>query len=594
MTTSKANWSELFFFAKGKWLISTLFGSLVIAAILGAFVPGMIAEVARSYDDTQLFEKSLWGLFFIFIGVYLNRVCYQLAVNKYVKLLVQKVRTLCYEKWLLHYDVQSSKKADSERYPQGEVLARIMSDTEAVRELITSGTFGIFIDLFFVVSCLVSFISMNTTSGIILASAQVSIAILLVWGSKYMRKIFLSVRKSSGQVSRTMANMVGGVRETYYTKHDNYASKRGEVVFEDFLTKQLTSNVWDASYYSVAESLYPLFLVLVVFIFPYSQITEAALVLAIVDLIQRSINPIKDIASKIANVQRAATGFYRIKEFLTDLQNGFSSPRDQVLAPLDFDSLKVDIPSFQYPVRKKSDDEDKEETRFAITDVAFEISRGQLVGIVGLSGCGKSTVLNLIAANIIPSAGSSITLIKDSQDVLIFPGERISDIIRYREQVGIVSQDSHIFSETLRFNITMSADDSPEFDIFWHKMCQEIPYLITWGHGPDDVLDQQALSVGQKQLLAAIRSCFLKKTIVLFDEIASGLDSELELALRKVVMVVQQKCLTFIVAHRLETIIEADLILVMEDGQIKARGNHAQLLNDSSAYQEFIAEMSHS
>jgi len=172
MTTSKANWSELFFFAKGKWLVSSLLGSLIIAAILGAFVPGMIAEVARNYEDTQLFEKSLWGLFFIFIGVYLNRVCYQLAVNKYVKLLVQKVRTLCYEKWLLHYDVQSSKKADSERYPQGEVLARIMSDTEAVRELITSGTFGIFIDLFFVVSCLISFISMNTTSGVILASAQ--------------------------------------------------------------------------------------------------------------------------------------------------------------------------------------------------------------------------------------------------------------------------------------------------------------------------------------------------------------------------------------------------------------------------------------
>lgn len=594
MTTSKANWSELFFFAKGKWLITSLLLSLAISAILGSYVPELITEVSRNYDDTLLFEKSLWGLFFIYVCVYLNRICYQLAVNKYVKLLVQKARTLCYEKWILHYDVQSSKKADSERYPQGEVLARIMSDTEAVRELITSGTFGIFIDLFFVVSCLISFISMNTTSGVILATAQVTVAILLVWGSKYMRKIFLSVRRSSGQVSRTMANMVGGVRETYYTKHDNYASKRGEVVFEDFLTKQLTSNVWDASYYSVAESLYPLFLVLVVFIFPYSQITEAALVLAIVDLIQRSIGPIKDIASKIANVQRAATGFYRIKEFLTDLQNGFSSPREQILSPLEFDSLKVDIPSFQYPVRKKSDDEEQDDRRFAIRDVAFEISRGQLVGIVGLSGCGKSTVLNLIAANIIPSAGSSITLIKDSKDVLVFPGERISDIIRYREQVGIVSQDSHIFSETLRFNITMSADPSPEFEIFWKKMCQEIPYLKNWGHGPDDVLDQQALSVGQKQLLAAIRSCFLKKTIVLFDEIASGLDSELEFALRKVVMVVQQKCLTFIVAHRLETIIEADLILVMQDGQIKARGNHSQLLNDSSAYQEFIAEMSHS
>lgn len=412
-----------------------------------------------------------------------------------------------------------------------------------------------------------------------------------------MRKIFLSVRKSSGQVSRTMANMVGGVRETYYTKHANYASKKGEVVFEDFLSKQLTSNVWDASYYSIAESLYPLFLVLVVFIFPYSQITEAALVLAIVDLIQRSINPIKDIASKIANVQRAATGFYRIKEFLLDLQNGFSSPREQNLSPINFETLKVSIPSFQYPLRKNQTEQEQEGShaqRFALSQIDFEVQRGQLVGIVGLSGCGKSTLLNIIAANIIPSSGSSLTLETAGHTLLSFPGERMSDIIRYREQVGIVSQDSHIFSESLRFNITMSADASPEFDQFWNKMKEEIPYLKTWGHGPDDVLDQQALSVGQKQLLAAIRSCYLKKTIVLFDEIASGLDSELELALRKVVMVVQAKCLTFIVAHRLETIVGADLILVMQEGRICARGKHAQLLGESSAYQEFIAEMSHS
>src|SRR5690606_32835688 len=100
-------------------------------------------------------------------------------------------------------------------------------------------------------------------------------------------------------------------------------------------------------------------------------------------------------------------------------------------------------------------------------------------------------------------------------------------------------------------------------------------------------------SLGQKQLLSALRSCFLKKPIVLFDEISSGLDSELEKALRKVVLMIQENSLTFIVAHRLETIIEADKIIVLENGRLIDSGIHSDLMQRSHVYQEFISELSH-
>ncbi len=563
---------------------------LLTSSALGAFVPKLIADLSRNYAIEADYFSSMLALFFIFLGVYLNRVLYQLGVNVYIRELIQEVRTFCYSKWLLHYDLQTSKKSESERYPQGEVLARIMSDTEAVRELITSGTFGIFIDLFFVISCLISFITMNTTSGLILTAAQVIVSVLLLWGSGYMRKIFLSVRKSSGQVSKTVANIVGGVKETYYTRHEHYASKKGEIVFEDFLKKQLTSNIWDASYYSVAESLYPLFLALIVLIFPYSKITEAAVILAIVDLIQRSINPIKDMAGKIANVQRAVTGFQRIAEFVGDLGQGHFSSMDMKSQTLEVEELHVRLEHFAYPIRKGEDG------GFALKKINFKVHRGELVGIVGLSGCGKSTLLNIIAGNIIPDDGE-IELLTKGKTGIHFPGrgtkeENFAHVIRYREQVGIVSQDSHIFSESLIFNICLTPDKPADFDEFWIWLKERLPYLSTWKIQPETVLDQKTLSVGQKQLLAAIRSCYLKKSIVLFDEIASGLDSELEMSLRKIVLYVQQHALTFIVAHRLETIVEADKILVLHQGELVAEGNHQTLLDQSSAYQEFIAEMS--
>lgn len=592
MPISKLNWFELIFFPRVRLVVALVITCLTISAALGAFVPPFITAIARNYGDYELYQASMMKLLVLFVLVYLNRVLYQLGVNWYVRELIQNVRRFCYSRWLLHHDLQTTKKNQGERYPQGEVLARIMSDTEAVRELITSGTFGILIDLFFVISCLISFVTINTSSGLVIAVSQVIIAGLLIWGSRYMRKIFLSVRRSSGQVSRTVANMVGGVKETYYTRHDNYASKRGEHVFEDFLKKQLHSNVWDASYYSLAESLYPLFLVLVVFIFPYSGITEAAIILAIVDLIQRSINPIKDIASKVANVQRAVTGFQRIGEFIGDLNQGQFSTLEKNHSERRIKKLTVKIDEYAYPraIKKEITSEEIEYSPFCLRDVSFEATTGELVGLVGMSGCGKSTLLNIIAANIIPDH-AQLEVYFESGDTVIFPGG-VEENQSYREQVGIVSQDSHIFSESIRFNITLSESKTDDFDQFWQWLGGHLPYLQYWGIGPDTILDQKTLSVGQKQLLAAIRSCYLKKSIVLFDEIASGLDSELEASLRKIILFVQKQAITFIVAHRLETVADASRILVMEGGRLVAQGNHRSLLETSPAYQEFMAELS--
>ena len=590
MSTFKVKWSDFFLFHGGLKLLVLVFICLIISSILGAFVPGEIANLSRNYHSEELFYGTLKILSYIFIGVYLNRVVYQMTVSTYITKLMQNVRSLCYGEWVHTYEVQTEKENKNDRFPQGEVLSRIMNDTESLRELMTSGTFGILIDIFFVVSCLVSFITLNMKTGLIISFSELVACFALIFGSKYMRKIFLSVRKARGDMSRTVANVVGGVNESYYNNHHEYASKKGERAFDDFLDKILKSNIWDATYYAIAESLYPLFLALVVFILPYSKITEAAIIFAIVDLIQRSINPVKDVSSKIANIQRAYSGIHRMNEFLTHLNDSFSSKGKRTHGVQDFSEMKVDIDKFTYPRRENVVSEDQ----FSIEDIHFEVLKGQLIGVVGLSGSGKSTLLNIIAGNIM-GKDSKVCLKNESGGRIDFPGSGIEDVIKYREQVGIVSQDSHIFSESLKFNITMDTHpNEEEFAKFWDRIINEIPYFRIWGVRPDDILEQKGLSLGQKQLLAGIRACYLKKSVILFDEISSGLDGELELALRKLVLLVQQQSLTFIVAHRLETVVESDSILVMEDGRIIDRGNHDNLMKRCVVYQEFLAELGHS
>ncbi len=584
MSISKNKWYNYFLFPGAKKYLIAVIICLIISSFLGMKMPEFISDLSANFSDKSAFNKSLELLAYLFIGIYFNRLCYQLILNKYVTDLIQSVRSVCFENWLRKYEIQNGSEVKDE-FPVGEIIARVMSDTQSLRELMTSGAFGILIDAFFVVSCLVSFIKVSTSAGIILSIAEIIAAILLVWGSKYMRIVFHRVRAARAGVSKVSANVVGGLTDAYYMVHENYASKKGKHAFDDFLHKQLHSNVWDASYYSIAESLYPILLSLVVFTYPYTGIAQAATILVVVDLIQRSIDPIKQIAGKIANIQRAATGIERIISFNNYLLEGHRSELDKKKDDFIFKHLEVNIEHFQYP---KIKEEDTNSIPFEIGNVSFSGHKGQLIGLVGMSGCGKSTVLKILSGSIIPQKGN-IKLVGQNKSHS-FPGSS-SEIIGYREHVGIVSQDSHIFSETLRFNITMTKTHQDGFDDFWSWILEQIPYLKKWDIDLEDKVTPSSLSLGQCQLVSAIRSCYLKKPMVLFDEISSALDSDLEEALRKVILLIQKSSLTIIVAHRIETIIGADLLLVMDNGRVEGSGKHDDLIQTNHVYKQFIQEL---
>ncbi len=564
-------------------MVTLLFFCLVTSSYLGAKTPGLISDLSRNYDHDYLFHVSTIALLINFLFVYTNRVIYQLAVNKYVRMLVQYARTETYGRWL------SSHELDSDKYPQGEILSRIMSDTESIRDLISSGSFGIFIDLTFVVSCLVGFINLQKFTGFFIAATEVVATILLIWGSQLMRDMFMRLRNSQAHVNRVTANVLGGFQQIYYTRHDQYASKKSKIAFEDFLEKQNQVNTMDAAYYALAESLYPILLALVIFIFPYSHLTEVALIFAIVDLIQRSISPIKEISGKIANIQRAFTGVDRIQHFLNDIPHKVMTPMEGSFQKIPFQKMIVDLDYFEYPKRVGAVEGERE--LFSLADIHFSGLPGELIGIVGLSGSGKSTLLNILAGNILaPKADVKLVMGSSGETYEL----HLKDLEEYRREVSIVSQDSHIFSESLMFNITLKREMPVDFMETWSFLTDNIPYLKTWGLAPHDQVVPSKLSLGQRQLLAGVRACYIKKNIVFFDEISSALDSDLEYALRKLVLLIQKFSLTIIVAHRVETIVKAEKILVMEKGRVKDTGIHDELITRSKVYQDFIHELSHS
>lgn len=550
-----------------RFLAAFIVLNLCVSALTGYFTPQLITKFYESLGKESAFHTNFMLLVFLFLGEYLNRFLFQLSTHRYIQKLLMHIREQSFSLWIRAPFKQKGKNKQDD-YPLGEVLARLMNDTDAVREIVSAGAFAIFIDVIFILSCLISFLRLNSTTGAALFIAEVFACWLLVKGSKFMAVIFMDVRRLTGLMARVTTDLTSGLRELFYSPNYKYASRRGEQVFEEFLRKQLKANIWDAGYYSAAESLYPILVALVMVIVPYSKIVEVAILAALIDLIQRSITPIKDVASKISVLQRAGAGLERLHQFNESYRN--EHLESLTYERLDADTMKFHLDQFRY------------ESGFSLEDISFTLKRGQILGILGESGCGKSTLLKLLSGQYQTFDGTI-----DLDGKVITPSLE-KELRKFSSYVSLISQDSHVFTETLKFNITLGVEEN--FEAFWDMATQRIPYLLRWNVRPEETIQPKSLSMGQKQLLSGLRALYLKKPIILMDEISSGLDSELEAALRDLIKFFQSRSITIIVTHRLETILKSDQLMLLENGKIEAMGSHEELMK-TSHYQNFLKHL---
>jgi ATP-binding cassette subfamily B protein len=572
MSSFKNKWSKyksFLLFKEGMIYLLGVLVTLIGAAILGAMLPQELAKLSKNYNDAVIYQATLISLLYIFLGTYLNRAFYQHLANIYVRKLLQKVRVEAYECWIKQHHLSEKQ---SEKFTQGEIITRLLSDTEAVKELITSGTLGIIIETFFVASGLFSLIQLNLPLGIVSLVLVVLTAVLLILGSKAMRDIFTKVRISIGQVTRTLSNVIGGFRENYFNRHYGYASGKCATVFDHFLDIQLKSNLWDIAYYAVADSLFPLFLLIFSLIFAFHPIGEMAILFAFIDSLQRSVQPIKEISGKIANVQRAATGFEKLYDFHLE----FPRRPDNYKVIQKVNAMEVKDVEFFYPINRD----------FKLGPINLKFMAGEKIGIVGSSGSGKSTLLKILCGDLMPVAGTPVLDLENDRTISLK-----EDFEDYKVNVGLVSQDSHLFSHSLAYNLSLNNDSNSELEKFWDKAKDDIPYLKIWGIELHSLIIPRDLSQGQKQLLSALRACYLQKPVIFFDEISSALDPHLEKALRIVVELLQKRALTVVVAHRLETILDSHKIIVVANGRIISVGTDVELKKGCPAYQEFITEL---
>ncbi|GAA1026959.1 ABC transporter ATP-binding protein [Virgisporangium ochraceum] len=314
---------------------------------------------------------------------------------------------------------------------------------------------------------------------------------------------------------------------------------------------------------------------------------DAGSVVALALLLTRLYAPLTALASARVEVMSALVSFDRVFEIL-DLKPLIEERPDAGAVPDEPVSIEFDDVSFSYPAADKVSLASLEEVAVldgrggapVLHDVSFRVDPGQLVALVGSSGAGKSTIASLVPRLYDAEAGAVRLAGVDVRDLT---GDSI------RATLGMVTQDGHLFHESVRYNLLFARPDATD-DELWHALRRaRLDTLIkSLPDGLDTVVGERGyrLSGGERQRLTIARLLLARPKVVILDEATAHLDSTSEAAVQAALGEALSGRTALVIAHRLSTVRAADQILVIEDGRILERGTHADLLARGGRYEE--------
>lgn len=444
----------------------------------------------------------------------------------------------------------------------GTLVARIMTDVEGVRNLIGTGLVQFLGGM--LTAVLVFFFLLYRSPKVTLTVFAVLgvFVFVLQYGFKVIRPIFRERGKINAEVTGRLTESLGGVRVV----KGYHAEEREHRVFSHGVDRLLDNVMKSLTMTSVLGS---------------ASTTVVGIVSGLVmwlgghlvlkgtwstgDYFQYNmflvymVAPIFQIVQVGTQLTEAFAGLDRTNELLAELEENQVPGRAMQMRPIQGKVCFENV-EFSYVPDKP-----------VLHGVSFEAQPGTVTALVGSSGSGKSTIISLLCAFHVPSSGR--VLVDDFDLAKV-------DLHTYRSQLGVVLQESFLFDGTIRENVMFSRPDSTEEEfLFACRTARVDEFAERFPDGYETIVGERGvkLSGGQRQRLSIARALLAQPRILILDEATSSLDSESEAMIQAGLAQLMQGRTTFVIAHRLSTIRRADQILVVEQGVIVERGNHAEL-----------------
>ncbi|WGE36768.1 lipid A ABC transporter ATP-binding protein/permease MsbA [Actinobacillus genomosp. 1] len=459
-----------------------------------------------------------------------------------------------------------------DKNPTGRLLSRVTYDTEMVATSSSHALVTIVREGAYLVSLFVVMIYTSWQLSLVLFVMAPIIGVLIGIVSKRFRTLSRNIQSSMGELTVTTEQMLKGHKVVLSFGGQKVEKERFERVSNDMRRKGMkivsADGISDGAVQLIAS--FALSAVLYVATFPevMSENLTAGSFTVVFSSMMAMLRPLKSLTNVNSQFQRGMAACQTLFEFL-DLETEKDFGKREV------ERVKGDV-EFNHVVFSY---EGKDER--ALNNISFRIPQGKTVALVGRSGSGKSTIANLL------------TRFYDiDQGEILLDGVNINDytLANLRQQCSVVSQQVHLFNDSIANNIAYAATDkySREQIVEAARAAHALEFIEKLENGFDTVIGENgaSLSGGQRQRLAIARALLRNSPVLVLDEATSALDTESERAIQSALAELQKDKTVLVIAHRLSTIEKADEILVVDHGEIIERGSHSELLAKNGAYKQ--------
>jgi ABC-type multidrug transport system fused ATPase/permease subunit len=558
--------------------------------------PLVIAHIIdNSVPKEDIKDMMFWGITFSLI-VILSGILNYFQILFMAKLGIKIITKLKFDTFnhLLLLPISWFDKT-----PVGVLIARVESDCERVKEFFSQISITIITNVLFFIGMLIVLLYRDWKITITLFIPMTILIIITLSIIKYLTKYYKKSREIYAEISGRLTEYIQGINIiqlfNQQIKAEKYIEEKSrEKQKIDTRAQFIEYAAWGVNDFLVQT----VFIIIIVLAISPKIIGGSLKIGSLIIFIQYSVRlvwPVIQISENLNQIQRAFVSFKRVLGLLeeeTEYENNlFTENAVKQDDTFDFkDSIEFKNVWFKYSRLKKVVNEeesnsfsnDNEETEWVLKDVSFKIKKGSRIAFVGASGSGKTTCMSLLCR-----------FYDIQQGVILVDGTNIKDIYlnEWRSKIGLILQDIILFPGNLLENIRIYNNEITEEKVY--DALQVARAKILLDRMDDDLTNEitergQNLSMGERQLISFARAVCANPEIIIMDEATASIDAQTENMIHKSMNENFGDKTTIIVAHKLASVIDADEILLFENGEIIARGNHNTLLNESDEYKNLV------
>ena len=571
MENRKETLARVLRFAKPyRWYLLAALVSAVLSVSLTLYAPVLIGRgidqiiaPGKVYFDNLLPILIELGIVAVLAAIFqwLLTLCTNIVTYKTVR----DLRSAAFE----HMEELPLSNIDSR--PHGDIISRIINDIDSVSDGLLQGFSQLFTGIITIAITLVYMLAINFKVGLVVVVITPLSLFVASFIAKHSFDMFRRQSAIKGQLSGCIEELVGNQKVVKAFSYEERAQQQF-----DRINHQLYDVGVKAQFYSSLTNPCTRFVNGVVY--------AAVAIVGALSCIAGGFS-VGALSSFLTYANQYTKPFNEISGVITELQTAIASAK-RVFDIIDEPVQQPDEPDAAHPTGCEGQIEidrvsfSYEKSHPLIRDFHLQIKPGQRIALVGPTGCGKTTMINLLMRFYDVDAGE-----------IRVDGQPIKKIGRdsLRSLYGMVLQDTWMFKGSVRDNIAYGKPDATDEEVVAAaKAAHAHSFIMRLPQGYDTVLSEDGgnISQGQKQLLCIARAMLTKPSMLILDEATSSIDTRTEIKIQQAFAQMMEGHTSFVVAHRLSTIREADCILVMKDGQIIEQGTHQQLLEKKGFYHQ--------